>query len=85
MLEKENERAEAMRALKGIGVRTVPDLVAMLAVHDAKVRTFACDSLGTLGSDAKDAAPKLREIAEQDSSVRTSANAALKKIDPAGP
>jgi HEAT repeat protein len=85
MLEKETERGEAMRALKAIGVRNVPDLVAMLSVKDARVRTFACESLGNLGADAKDAAPKLREIAAQDGALRASANAALKKIDPNAP
>jgi hypothetical protein len=35
-----------------------------------------------MGPDAKDAAPKLREIAEQDNAVRATATAALKKIDP---
>jgi len=49
------------------------------------VRTFACDSLGTLAPEAKEAAPKLREIAQQDDAVRASANAALKKIEPAAP
>jgi HEAT repeat protein len=82
MLDKETERGEVMRALKSIGVHTVPELVAMLAVHDPRVRTFACDSLGTLGPEAKDAAPKLREIMEEDGAVRNSAQAALKKIEP---
>lgn len=85
MLEKDTERSEAMRALKAIGVKNVPDLMAMLAVHDPKVRTFACESLGNLGPDAKDAAPKLREIAQQDGAIRATANAALKKIDPTVP
>jgi HEAT repeat protein len=85
LLDRENERGEAMRALKSIGVHSVPDLVTMLAVHDSRVRTFACESLGTLGPDAKDAAPKLREVAEEDSAVRESAKAALKKIEPPAP
>lgn len=83
MLEKETERGEAMRALKAIGVKNVPDLVAMLAVRDVRVRTFACESLGSMGPDAKDAAAKLREIAEQDGAIRGPATAALKKIEPA--
>jgi HEAT repeat protein len=82
MLDKETERGEVMRALKSIGVHTVPELVAMLAVHDPRVRTFACESLGTLGPEAKDAAPKLREIMEEDGAVRNSAQAALKNIEP---
>jgi len=85
LLDRETDRGEAMRALKSIGVRTVPDLMTMLAVHDPRVRTFACESLGTLGLEAKDAAPKLRELAEEDGSVRDSARAALKKIEPAAP
>ena len=60
-------------------------LVAMLAVHDPRVRTFACESLGTLGPDAKEAAPKLREIMDEDGAVRNSAQAVLKKIEPAAP
>jgi HEAT repeat protein len=83
MLDKDTERGEAMRALKAIGVRNVPDLLSMLAMRDVRVRTFACESLGSLGPDAKEAAPKLREIAEQDGAIRGPANAALKKIDPA--
>jgi HEAT repeat protein len=83
MLEKETERGEAMRALKAIGVKNVPDLMSMLAVRDVRVRTFACESLGSMGPDAKDAAPKLREIAAQDGTIRGPATAALKKIEPA--
>jgi len=82
MLDKETDRGEVMKALKSIGVHTVPDLTAMLAVHDPRVRTFACDSLGKLGPEAKDAAPRLREVAEEDGAVRDSAKAALKKIEP---
>lgn len=85
MLDKETERGEGMKALKAIGVKNVPDLVSMLAVRDVKVRTFACESLGSLGPDAKDAAPKLREIAAQDGAIRGPATAALKKIDPNAP
>ncbi|MEP6670462.1 MAG: HEAT repeat domain-containing protein [Chthoniobacter sp.] len=85
MLEKETERGEAMRALKAIGVKNVPDLLAMLSVNDPRVKTFACESLGSLGPEAKDAAPKLREVAAQDGALRASANAALKKIDPSAP
>jgi HEAT repeat protein len=82
MLDKETERGEAMRALKAIGVKDVPNLLTMLSARDPRVRTFACDSLGSLGPEAKDAAPKLREIAAQDSAVKAAAQAALKKIEP---
>ncbi len=85
MLDKDTERGEAMRALKAIGVHNVPDLLVMLSVPDPKVRTFACESLGTLGPDARDAASKLHEIADEDGTVRASATAALKKIEPPPP
>jgi HEAT repeat protein len=85
MLEKETERGDAMRALKAIGVDTLPELKKMLAVKDPKVRAFACESLGALGPAAKDAAPRLHELLAQDSSLREPITAALAKIEPAAP
>lgn len=85
MLVSENERSDAMKALKATGIDTVPDLQKMLAVKDAKVRTFACESLAALGPAAKDAAPLLRELLKQDASLRAPITAALAKIDPASP
>jgi len=81
MLGNETERGEAMKALKAIGVDTVPDLQKMLAVKDAKVRTLACESLAAMGSAAKDAAPQLRELLKQDASLQAPINAALAKIE----
>ncbi len=81
MLPSANERSEGMRALKAIGVRSVPELMKMLAINDARVRIFACESLAALGPAAKEAAPKLREVA-QDGEVRKAAEAALKKLEP---
>ena len=72
-----------MRALKAIGVKNVPDLLAMLSVSDPRVKTFACESLGALGPAAKEAAPQLRDAAAQDASLRGPANAALAKIEAA--
>lgn len=86
MLPSPNERGEAMRALKVIGVRTVPELKSMLAVNDLRVRTLACESLGALGPAAKEVAPKLHELASQNSEIRPAATAALAKIEvPAAP
>lgn len=85
MLPSPNERSEAMRALKAIGVRTVPELKTMLAINDARVRNLACESLGALGPAAKDAAPKLRELAEQNNEVRNAARAALARIEAPAP
>jgi HEAT repeat protein len=81
MLSRENERNDAMKALKIIGVETLPDLQKMLAVKDSKVRMFACEALGLLGPAAKDAAPQLRDLLNQDSSLRGPITAALAKIE----
>lgn len=81
MLSVETERSDAMRALKGIGVDSVPDLKKMLLVKDAKVRTFACERLGALGPAAKEAAPQLHELLQQDAALAGPINAALKKIE----
>ena len=81
MLERETDRGSAMQALKAIGVRTVPELIKMLAVKEPRVRTFACESLGALGPAAKDAVPKLRELLANDSALRGPATAALEKIE----
>ena len=63
LVDKDIIRGEAMRALKAIGVRNVPDLLTLLSMGDSRIRTFACEALGNLGPEAKDAAPQLREIA----------------------
>ncbi len=81
MLDRETDRGSAMQALKAIGVRTVPDLVKMLAVKEPRIRTFACESLGALGPAAKDAVPKLQELLAGDSSLRAPVTAALAKIE----
>jgi HEAT repeat protein len=84
MLERgDNERPIALEALRAIGVRSVPDLLNALAVKDPKTRVWACESLGALGPDAKDAAGRLRELLEgQPQSVQDAARAALAKIGP---
>jgi len=83
MLANESERSDGLRVLKAIGVDSVPELQKMLAMKDAKVRTFACESLGALGPAAKDAAPQLRDAAAQDASLLGPVNAALAKIEAA--
>jgi len=84
MLERENERAAALDALKAIRGGTVPDWLKALAVKDPKVRVFACESLAALGPGAKDASPRLRELLDgQPPPVQEAARAALAKIEPA--
>ena len=82
MLPSPNERFEAMRALKVIGVHALPELKAMLAINDPRVRMLACESLGALGPAAKELAPKLRELVDQNNEVHAAAKAALAKIEP---
>ena len=84
MVEREIDRVVALDALRAIGVRTVPDLLKILAVKDPNVRIFACESLTALGPEAKDAAAPLRELTNgQPAPVQDAARAALAKIEPA--
>ena len=85
MLDRETDRGSAMQALKAIGVRTVPELLKMLAVKEPRVRVFACESLAALGPAAKDAVPKLRELLASDSALRAPITAALAKIEAPAP
>ena len=53
-----------------------------LAVKEPQVRVFACEQLAALGPDAKDAAPRLKELANgQPEAVLQAARAALAKIE----
>jgi HEAT repeat protein len=85
MLPSENERSEALRALKAIGVETLPELKAMLAVKDNRVRILACESLGALGPAAREVVPQLRELLGQDAALRAPATVALAKIEAPAP
>ena len=84
MLERDNERGVALLSLKVIGVRSVPDLLRALSLKEPQVRVFACDQLAALGPEAKDAIPRLKELAGgQPPAVQDAARAALAKIEPA--
>jgi HEAT repeat protein len=87
MLERDNDRGPAFEALKAIGVVTVPDLQKMLGAKDAKVRVFACESLGKLGSQATDAVAALEPLAKagEGDAVGRAAREALKRINPPPP
>jgi HEAT repeat protein len=81
MLDQDTERALALAALKSIKVRNVPDLLKLVAMRDAKVRVFACDSLGALGPAAQEAAPKLHDLLLAPSPVQEAARKALARIE----
>jgi HEAT repeat protein len=85
MLPTEAERSEALRALKAIGVDSVPDLKKMLEIKDAKIRAVACDLIGAMGPAASEMAPQLRELLGQDAALKAPITAALAKIEPAVP
>jgi len=85
MLPSVNERGEAMRALRAIGVESVPELKKILTINDDRVRTFACESLARLGPAAQDAVPPLRELLAQEEKLRGPITAALAKIEPSAP
>ena len=83
MLERDNERGVALLALKLIGVRSTQDLLRALSVKEPQVRVFACEQLAALGVEAKDAVPRLKELADgQPKAVQEAARAALAKIEP---
>ena len=84
MLERDIDRVVALDTLRAIGLRSVPDLLKVLAVKDPKVRVFACESLAALGPEAKDATARLRELLNgQPQPVQDAARTALAKIEPA--
>ena len=83
MLERDTDRGVAMLALKVIGVRSVPDLLRALSMKEPQVRVFACEQLSALGAEARDAVPRLKELAgDQPKAVKDAALAALAKIEP---
>jgi hypothetical protein len=67
----------------GFGRVAVPLLVRLLDDTNEIVRQNACNSLGALGDDAREALPALvRRSGDPVTSVRQAAGAALTKIDP---
>ncbi len=82
MLDRETDRPAAFEALRAIHVHDLPLLLTALNHKDAKVRAFACDLLGDLGPQAKEAAPVLEEKAQGDAeAVRDAARKALGRIN----
>jgi HEAT repeat protein len=81
MLDRDNERALALAALKSIKVRNIPDLLKLLTAREPKVRVFACESLGALGPAAKEAIPQLRDLLSTSAPVADAARKALTRIE----
>jgi HEAT repeat protein len=83
MLANDDDVSDALAALKIIGVRTIPELLKALNAKDTKAQVFACESLAALGPEARDALPRLRELAGgQSSPVQKAARAAIAKVEP---
>jgi len=80
-------RWKARRVLSRFGPRAIPALVEALSTgEDPTIRRFAADSLGRLGSEARDAVEALRRAAwhDEDPSVREAATAALDTVEGSG-
>jgi HEAT repeat protein len=61
---------------------TVPGLIACLKDPDEQVRYRACEALGTLGQEAKEAVPALKELTTDGPQlVRGAAAEALRRIE----
>jgi len=77
---------EATGAIRRLGTRAVPQLVAELSSTDPLHRAGAVDALGTIGPDAAAALPKLLKLAaDDDANVREWTVWALAKIAPDSP
>lgn len=85
MLDRDSDRQAALDALRAIHVRDLPPLLTALNHRDAKVRALACELLGELGPEAKQAVPALEEKVEKDAEpVREAARKAIERINRAG-
>ena len=74
-------RAAQMEVVRRIGAEAVNGLIDSLESPRAEVRAWACDALADLGTDAADAVPALRLLAnDADPEVRIRAAVALQAI-----
>jgi len=82
MLKVDDDRLVVLESLRQIKVKSVPLLIEALAHRDPAVRSFACESLARLGSEAKEAVPALQKSLNDDyDSVRRQARMALRRIE----
>jgi HEAT repeat protein len=68
-------------ALKKIGNDAIKPLIRALSSPDAKIRQGAAFTLGQFGQDAKDALPRLNQLAQSDKDQRVRAAATLARIN----
>lgn len=54
-----NRRSEVSRILTAIGKHSIVPLIQLLQDDDQQIRSFACHTLGKIGTDAKEAVPQL--------------------------
>ena len=82
LLDSEYDRSMAYRTLREIGPRSIPILTDSLDHQSQFVRSLACEYLGRLGPEAREAVPQLTRLAEREREprVRRAASEALKKI-----
>lgn len=84
MLSQPGDASVALETLRQIevGADSVPQLVEALTHPEFSVRIFACESLGRIGPNAKDAIPVLERRLEEESSgfIRRQVRMALDRI-----
>src|SRR5262245_34995907 len=61
-LKAPDTRAEAMATLAGAGAEAVPTLITALKSSDVATRAAAAETLGQIGTAAKDAVPGLMAL-----------------------
>jgi len=84
LLDNDQDREFALDALRQLRIRTVPPLLPLLEHRDARVRVFACERLGRIGSEAQEAVPVLQKLAQSDAQpdfVRREARRAVQQIE----
>ena len=83
-LQRDEDRAFALEALKQIQLRDLPQLMELVNHGDTRVRIFACERLGRLGGEARDALPVLQELAQSRTvaeNVQREARRAVRQIE----
>jgi len=77
-------REAALSALRKMGLKAVPALIAELKDSNSSARKFAAEALGKIGPAAKEAVPALiAALKDSEWNVRDSAEEALEDIGPA--
>ena len=83
--EDDEDAYDIARDLRKLGAGAKPLLAELTVMLDSKngyVRECAVVTLGAIGEDARDALPKLKQLAEKDTNahIRTQATRAIKAI-----